>query len=120
VAHNTIIGSCGRHRDVSTEYRAFIHELPCDAIANVDRDGGYVRVQVLTHAGALDGDKRVALVARLTEFVAAAPGTPPPPDRIWVVLTEATEGGWGLWGHAHTNAELVAAARREIASAQGH
>jgi hypothetical protein len=31
-----------------------------------------------------------------------------------VLLTEAIEGGWGLWGHAHTNAELVAAAREEI------
>ena len=36
-------------------------------------------------------------------------------DRTWVLLTEAKEGGWGLWGHAHTNAELVAAARDEIA-----
>jgi hypothetical protein len=36
-------------------------------------------------------------------------------DRTWVLLTEAKEGGWGLWGHAHTNAELVAAARNEIA-----
>ena len=32
-----------------------------------------------------------------------------------VLLTEAPEGGWGLWGHAHTNEELVAAARAEIA-----
>jgi hypothetical protein len=32
-----------------------------------------------------------------------------------VLLTEAPEGGWGLWGHAHTNDELVAAARAEIA-----
>jgi phenylpyruvate tautomerase PptA (4-oxalocrotonate tautomerase family) len=99
---------------------AFIHELPRDAIANVDGDSGYVRVQVLTNAGALNRDKQVALVTRLTELIAAAPGTPPPPDRIWVILTEAIEGGWGLWGHAHTNAELVTAARRELASAQDH
>ena len=32
-----------------------------------------------------------------------------------VLLTEAVEGGWGLAGHAHTNAELVEAARAEIA-----
>ena len=31
------------------------------------------------------------------------------------LLTEAPEGGWGLWGRAHTNEELVAAARTEIA-----
>jgi hypothetical protein len=32
-----------------------------------------------------------------------------------VLLTEAIEGGWGLWGHANTNEELVAAARAQIA-----
>jgi hypothetical protein len=32
-----------------------------------------------------------------------------------VLLTEAPNGGWGLHGHAHTNTELVAAARAEIA-----
>ena len=36
-------------------------------------------------------------------------------DRTWVLLTEAPEGGWGLWGHAHTNAELVGAARAQLA-----
>ena len=30
-------------------------------------------------------------------------------------FSEAPEGGWGLWGHAHTNDELVTAARTEIA-----
>jgi hypothetical protein len=34
-----------------------------------------------------------------------------------VLLTEAPEGGWGLWGHAHTNDELIAAARRQMAAA---
>ena len=32
-----------------------------------------------------------------------------------MLLTEAPEGGWGLHGHAHTNAELVAAARAQLA-----
>jgi phenylpyruvate tautomerase PptA (4-oxalocrotonate tautomerase family) len=94
---------------------AFIHELPADAIANVDGDSDYVRVQVLTNAGGLDRDKQIAVVARFTELIAGAPGNPPAPERIWVLLTEANDGGWGLWGHAHTNAELVAAARREMA-----
>jgi len=94
---------------------AFIHELPADAISNVDGGSDYVRVQVLTNAGALDRAKQIAVVARFTELIAGAPGKPPAPERIWVLLTEATEGGWGLWGHAHTNAELVAAVRRELA-----
>ena len=95
---------------------AFIHELPADAISNVDGSSDYVRVQVLTNAGALNRSKQIALVARLTKLIAAAPGNPPPAERIWVLLTEAPEGGWGLWGHAHTNEELVAAARRAIPS----
>ena len=96
---------------------AFIHELSSDAISNVDGGSDYVRVQVLTNAGGLDRDKQIAVVNRFTEVIAGAPGKPPAPERIWVLLTEAIEGGWGLWGHAHTNAELVAAARREIAQA---
>ncbi len=36
-----------------------------------------------------------------------------------MLLTEAPDGGWGLWGHAHTNAELVAAARAEAAKLSG-
>jgi phenylpyruvate tautomerase PptA (4-oxalocrotonate tautomerase family) len=94
---------------------AFIHELPADAISNVNGDSNYVRVQVLTNSGGLSRDKQVAVVARLTELIAAAPGNPPPPERIWVLLTDANDGGWGLWGHAHTNVDLFAAARSRIA-----
>jgi phenylpyruvate tautomerase PptA (4-oxalocrotonate tautomerase family) len=94
---------------------AFVHELPAGALSNVDGDGNYVRVQVLTNAGALDRDKQLAVVGRLTEIIAAAAGDPTLADRTWVLLTEAPEGGWGLWGHAHTNAELVGAARAQLA-----
>ena len=94
---------------------AFVHELPPTAVANVDGDSNYVRVQVLTNAGALNRDKQIAVVRKLTELIAAAAGDPTLTDRTWVLLTEAPEGGWGLWGHAHTNPEIVAAARAEIA-----
>jgi phenylpyruvate tautomerase PptA (4-oxalocrotonate tautomerase family) len=99
---------------------AFVHELPLGTLSNVDGDGNYVRVQVLTNAGALDRDKQLAVVSRLTEIIAAAADDPTLADRTWVLLTEAPEGGWGLWGHAHTNAELVGAARAQLAElAQG-
>jgi phenylpyruvate tautomerase PptA (4-oxalocrotonate tautomerase family) len=39
--------------------------------------------------------------------------------RTWVLLTEAPEGGWGLGGHAHTNAELITAARAQMKSLSG-
>jgi phenylpyruvate tautomerase PptA (4-oxalocrotonate tautomerase family) len=99
---------------------AFVHELPLGTLSNVDGDGNYVRVQVLTNAGALDRDKQLAVVSRLTEIIAAAADDPTLAERTWVLLTEAPEGGWGLCGHAHTNAELVGAARAQLAElAQG-
>jgi len=94
---------------------AFVHELPADCICNVDGDHNYVRVQVLTNAGALDRAKQLAVVRQLTDIVTAASGDPTLADRTWVLLTEAPEGGWGLSGHANTNAELVTAARAQIA-----
>jgi phenylpyruvate tautomerase PptA (4-oxalocrotonate tautomerase family) len=94
---------------------AFVHDLSEDAFSNVDGKSNYVRVQVLTNAGALDRDKQLAVVEQFTDLVTKAAGDPAYAKRIWVLLTEATEGGWGLWGHAHTNAELVDAARAQLA-----
>lgn len=94
---------------------AFVHELPDRAISNVDGDAGYVRVQVLTNAGALSRDQQLTVVERLTALVARAADDPALAERTWVMLTEAVPGGWGLWGHAHTNDELVAAARARLA-----
>ena len=99
---------------------AFVHDLPAGSLANVDGDGNYVRVQVLTNSGALDRDKQIAVVRRLTDIIAAAADDPTLADRTWVLLTEAPEGGWGLWGHAHTNAELVTAARAQLAELAGN
>ena len=95
---------------------AFVRKMPSASLSNVDGDVTYVRVQVLTNAGALDRDKQLAAVARLTAVVADAAGDPSLADRTWVLLTEAPDGGWGLAVHANTNAELVAAARAQIAS----
>jgi phenylpyruvate tautomerase PptA (4-oxalocrotonate tautomerase family) len=95
---------------------AFIHDLPPGSLSNVDGDGNYVRIQVLTNAGALDRGKQLAVVERLTSIAADAAGDPALVNRTWVLLTEAPDGGWGLSGHANTNEELVAAARAQIAS----
>ena len=97
---------------------AFVHHLPDGALSNVDGDGNYVRVQVLTNAGALNREKQLAVVRQFTDLVAAAAGDPSFTARTWVLLTEAIEGGWGLAGHANTNAELVDAARAQIAELQ--
>jgi len=96
----------------------FVHELPDGALSNVEGDGNYVRVQVLTNAGALNREKQLAVVRQFTDLVAAAAGDPSLAGRTWVLLTEAVEWGWGLAGHANTNAELVDAARAQIAELQ--
>jgi phenylpyruvate tautomerase PptA (4-oxalocrotonate tautomerase family) len=97
---------------------AFVHDLPATALSNVDGDSNYVRVQVLTNAGALDRAQQLAVVEHFTDLVAEAAGDPSLRERTWVLLTEAVDGGWGLGGHAHTNEELVAAARAQIAQLQ--
>ncbi|THD43159.1 MAG: hypothetical protein E7774_13615 [Bradyrhizobium sp.] len=98
---------------------AFVHELAPGALANVDGDSNYVRVQVLTNAGALDRAKQIAVTRQLTDLVAAAAQDDSLKQRTWVLLTEAVEGGWGLWGHAHKNEEIIVAARAEIAKLKG-
>jgi phenylpyruvate tautomerase PptA (4-oxalocrotonate tautomerase family) len=93
---------------------AFIHELEAAAISNVAGDGNYVRVQVLTPAGVLDRDKQLGVVEELTKIVAAAAGDPSVAERTWVLLTESPEGGWGIAGHANTNADIAALARAAL------
>jgi phenylpyruvate tautomerase PptA (4-oxalocrotonate tautomerase family) len=93
---------------------AFIHELEPAAISNVTGNGNYVRVQVLTPAGVLDRDKQLGVVEELTKIVAAAAGDPSVAERTWVLLTESPEGGWGIAGHANTNADIAALARAAL------
>ncbi len=95
----------------------FVHELPAEAIANVNGEGNYVRVQVLTPIGALDRSKQLGVVKELTEIVAAAAGDPELAERTWVLLTESPEGGWGIAGHANTQADIAAAARAALSGA---
>ena len=94
---------------------AFIHELPPDAISNAAGDNS-VRVQVLTPVNVLDRDKQLGVVKELTEIVAAAAGDPTLAKRTWVLITESPEGGWGIQGHANTNADITALARAALAA----
>src|SRR6184192_2674036 len=67
---------------------AFVHELAPNALSNVDGDTSYVRVQVLTNAGALDRAKQLAVVEQLTGVIATAAGDPSLKERTWVLLTQ--------------------------------
>jgi phenylpyruvate tautomerase PptA (4-oxalocrotonate tautomerase family) len=106
------------HRDAHDRRLCHGRDLPAGSLSNVDGDSNYVRIQVLTNAGALDRNKQLAVVEQLTRIAADAAGDPTLASRTWVLLTEAPDGGWGLVGHANTNEELVAAARAQIASLQ--
>jgi phenylpyruvate tautomerase PptA (4-oxalocrotonate tautomerase family) len=94
---------------------AFIHDMDAAALSNVAGDSSYVRVQVLTPVGVLGRDKQLGVVKELTEIVADAAGDPSLSERTWVLLTESPEGGWGIAGHANTNADIAAAARAALA-----
>ena len=94
----------------------FIHELPAKAISNVSGRSDYVRVQVLAPIGVLDRDKQLGVVRELTEIVARASGDPTLAERTWVLLTESPEGGWGIAGHANTQADIAASARAALAA----
>ncbi len=98
---------------------AFIHDMDASAISNVAGDSNYVRVQVLTPVGVLDRDRQLGVVKELTEIVVAAAGDPSLAQRIWVLLTESPEGGWGA-GHANTNADIAALARAALQGQERH
>jgi phenylpyruvate tautomerase PptA (4-oxalocrotonate tautomerase family) len=93
---------------------AFIHDLPEGAISDAGGHGDHIRVQVLTPVGVLDRPKQLGVVQELTEIVASAAGDPSYAARTWVLITESPEGGWGLAGHASTNADIANAAREAL------
>lgn len=93
---------------------AFVHDLPADAISNVTGNSNYVRVQVLTPVGVLTREKQLGVVKDLTDIVATAAGDPTLTERTWVLIVESPEGGWGIAGHANTNADIAQAARRAL------
>jgi phenylpyruvate tautomerase PptA (4-oxalocrotonate tautomerase family) len=94
---------------------AFIHGMDAATISNVAGESNYVRVQVLTPVGVLDRDKQLGVVKELTDIVANAAGDPSLRGRTWVLLSESPEGGWGIGGHANTNADIAGAARAALA-----
>jgi len=93
---------------------AFVHEMPADALANANGDSTYVRIQVLTPVGVLDRTKKLGVTRDMTEIVAQAAGDPSLSARVWVQIVEAPDGGWGIAGHAYTNDEIAAEARRQL------
>jgi phenylpyruvate tautomerase PptA (4-oxalocrotonate tautomerase family) len=106
--------------DVMLELGQTLSGLPDAEPATIDTiristaDG--TDVQVLTPVNVLDRDKQLGVVKELTEIVAAAAGDASYGERTWVLITESPEGGWGIAGHANTNADIAAAARAALAA----
>jgi phenylpyruvate tautomerase PptA (4-oxalocrotonate tautomerase family) len=93
---------------------AFVHELPANAMSDAGGSNRHVRVSILTPVGVLDRDKKLGVVKEMTQIVADAAGDPSIAERTWVLISEAPDGGWGMAGHAYTNAEIGEAARRAL------
>jgi phenylpyruvate tautomerase PptA (4-oxalocrotonate tautomerase family) len=74
---------------------------------------------VLTPAGVLNRDKQLGVVKELTDIVVAAAGDPELAARTWVLIVESPDGGWGIAGHANTNADIADLARRALTGASG-
>ena len=52
--------------------------------------------------------------AFLVDAFLAAAGDPDLVRRTWVLITESPDGGWGMQGHANTNADIAALARAAL------
>lgn len=71
-----------------------------------------VRVQIITPPGSLDRAGQKQIVREATEIVAKIAGDATQPARTWVLLTEAVEGGWGMFGTAFGQEEFAALAAK--------
>ncbi len=87
----------------------YLHVQPRTAVHTAAQaEAPVVRVQVLTPPGALDREGQRGLVAEATRLVSEAGGDPSLAGRTWVLLREAAEGGWGVFGSAFGREEFAA------------
>ena len=76
-----------------------------------------VRVQIITPPNALTRTGQIQLTREVTDIVAKLSGAPQSQaGRIWVILSEAAEGGWGIAGTAYGKEEFGALAAAAKAS----
>jgi len=96
---------------------AYIHRMDPNAVHTAaTRAARTVRVQVITPPAALSREGQKQLVKEATEIVTRISGDPTQASRTWVLLTEAAEGGWGLFGTAFGKEEFAAAAAQAAAA----
>jgi phenylpyruvate tautomerase PptA (4-oxalocrotonate tautomerase family) len=96
---------------------AFVHRLPSTAISTASTPSARsVRVQIITPPGSLNRDGQRQITREATDIVARIAGDPSLAERIWVILSEAAEGGWGIAGTAFGPEEFLDLARRAAAA----
>ena len=94
---------------------AFVHRLPRFAVGTAAaQPARVVRIQIITPPGSLKRDGQRQITKEATEIVARAAGDPA--LKVWVILAEAAEGGWGIGGTAFGIEEFTDLARRAAAA----
>ncbi len=79
----------------------YIHRLPACAVQTAATAlARTVRIQIITPPGSLNREGQKQIVKEATEIVTRISGDATQAARTWVVLTEAKEGGWGMFGTA--------------------
>jgi phenylpyruvate tautomerase PptA (4-oxalocrotonate tautomerase family) len=97
----------------------YIHRMPASAVQTAaTAQARTVRIQVITPPGSLNRAGQRQLTREATDIVGAVCGDAGQVARTWVVLTEAAEGGWGLFGTAFGQEEFAALAAKAKAAAQ--
>ena len=90
---------------------AYLHLLPGARVTSGGKaDSGIVRIEILTPPGSLTQTQRQGITNDATRVVVElAEGLRP--ERVWVLFREASDGGWGIGGHAFTNADIFRAVK---------
>jgi phenylpyruvate tautomerase PptA (4-oxalocrotonate tautomerase family) len=97
---------------------AYLHRLPASAVQTAaTAQARTVRIQIITPPGSLKREGQKQIVKEATEIVARIAGDATLPARTWVILTEAVEGGWGMFGTAFGQEEFAALAAKARAAA---
>jgi phenylpyruvate tautomerase PptA (4-oxalocrotonate tautomerase family) len=85
----------------------YIHELPPRVINAGAQPANVARVDVKVPAIALTTqDRRQGFTADATSIIRRAARPEHPFERVWVIVSHAVEGGWGIDGHALTSEDM--------------
>ena len=92
---------------------AYVHRMEPSAVQTASSAlARTVRVQIITPPGSLNREGQKQIVKEATEIVAKVAGDVSLAARTWVILSEAVEGGWGMFGTAFGKEEFGALAAK--------